>query len=152
MSLLTKKRLSWRLSRLAAYGWLAAAAACGVGESGEPGARQGAGLPSGAQHIRTRPIPSQSTACTDGTLLTYENFGEAFMSQHCVSCHSSQVTGSQRFGAPEGVDFDDRADVQRRLLSIQKIVAAPGRHLGRDFSMSARSKAHVLKWLECGAP
>ena len=38
--------------------------------------------------------------------LTYENFGEPWLDQHCNGCHSSLLYQHQRTKAPLGVDFD----------------------------------------------
>ena len=49
---------------------------------------------------------STGNSCPPGRPLTYETFGEPFMEQYCVRCHSSELEGADRSGAPEGHDFD----------------------------------------------
>ena len=51
------------------------------------------GTPSGAE-------------CPPDSTLTYETFGRDFMDMYCVRCHSSELQGTARNGAPEGHDFD----------------------------------------------
>ena len=55
------------------------------------------------------PSPADTgTACPDpdpGTL-TWENFGEPFMTKYCTWCHDSSLPRSQRNGAPLFHDFD----------------------------------------------
>ena len=55
------------------------------------------------------PSPADTgTACPDpdpGTL-TWENFGEPFMTKYCTWCHDSSLTRSKRNGAPLYHDFN----------------------------------------------
>jgi len=45
--------------------------------------------------------------CDHEPPLTYENFGDGFLRQHCNGCHSSYREYEwQRSGAPGGIDFD----------------------------------------------
>lgn len=58
-------------------------------------------------------------ACADAPLVTWENFGEALLVEHCQPCHAS--TAVERFGAPEEVSFDTEADViehRERILAV----------------------------------
>lgn len=60
------------------------------------------------------PTPT-GTSCPDpdpGTL-TYENFGEQFMTDYCIVCHDSALTRSQRNGAPIYHDFETLIGVLR---------------------------------------
>ena len=61
--------------------------------------------------------------------LTYENWGEAYISDFCVGCHSSLVEGAERRGATVGVDFNTYGDVMRRVDRIE------ARGTGPDFTM-----------------
>jgi hypothetical protein len=42
--------------------------------------------------------------CEEGYDLSWSNFGQGFFLTYCNSCHSE--ASPNRFGAPEGVDFD----------------------------------------------
>jgi hypothetical protein len=58
-----------------------------------------------------KPTPTGTTCAdpdpiTGTTTLTYDNFGQAFMTHYCTNCHSSDLTHSQRNGAPIYHDFD----------------------------------------------
>jgi len=64
-----------------------AALACACGDSYEP------------------PTPTGAT-CPEDSTLTYENFGRPFMESYCVRCHSSELHGADRNGAPLYHDFD----------------------------------------------
>jgi hypothetical protein len=51
------------------------------------------------------PTPTGST-CPGGSTLTYESFGRPFMESYCTQCHSSELHGDDRHGAPLYHDFD----------------------------------------------
>ena len=52
-----------------------------------------------------------STLCDTVTFDTsWLNTGRPFFRTYCTSCHAEDAT--ERFGAPEGVDFDSEQDVQ----------------------------------------
>ncbi|MGE3546443.1 MAG: hypothetical protein AB7L28_21130 [Kofleriaceae bacterium] len=53
------------------------------------------------------PTPT-GTVCPDPDPgdLTYENFGQKFMEDYCVWCHSSDIPRSRRHGAPLYHDYD----------------------------------------------
>ena len=44
--------------------------------------------------------PPTETECLDDSTLTYATFGEAFFADYCTGCHSAEVTGASREGAP----------------------------------------------------
>jgi uncharacterized membrane protein len=43
--------------------------------------------------------------------LTWENFGQSFMSKYCIACHAEQRTGGGRRGAPADHNYDTEAGV-----------------------------------------
>ena len=103
--------------------------------------------------IRNTPIPvSTSLTCPNGTQLSWENFGQAFMLNYCNSCHSSAVTGSDRVGAPDEMNFDTLQDVMTWRINIhgaaavEQAIMPPSKHVGSD------EKALLSEWLGCGAP
>lgn len=44
--------------------------------------------------------------CPPDSTLTYEGFAKPFMEAYCVRCHSSELHGADRQGAPLFHDFD----------------------------------------------
>jgi mono/diheme cytochrome c family protein len=87
----------------------------------------------------------------EGTTLTYEGFGRAFLDAHCQSCHGSAAGG--RKGAPSGYDFATREDV---LLWRARIFS---RAAGGNTTMppgpegpAASERERLAEWLACGAP
>jgi hypothetical protein len=68
------------------------------------------------------PTPTE-TQCPDpdpGTL-TYENFGQQFMTDYCIVCHDEALTSSQRNGAPIYHDFE----------TLEKVLRTPD-HIDRE--------------------
>jgi hypothetical protein len=56
-----------------------------------------------------QPDPLADWQCTADDTVTWGGFADGFFSAYCRSCHST--TTPDRRGAPEGVDFTDRAEV-----------------------------------------
>lgn len=81
--------------------------------------------------------------------LTYETFGAAFVTSWCRGCHSRDQM--MRQGAPEGVDLDTRADVER-LAGAIRALAGTGRAMPPAGGPSAEERALLVDWLDCGAP
>lgn len=54
---------------------------------------------------RGNPTPTGAVCPSDNTL-TYENFAKPFMENYCTRCHSSELMGGERHGAPLYHDFD----------------------------------------------
>ena len=54
--------------------------------------------------------PTDSYAwCDDQPVVTWDNFGAGFVTEHCQTCHAS--TADNRVGAPEDVTFDSKEEV-----------------------------------------
>ena len=88
---------------------------------------------------------------SEGTSLTYENFGAAFINAHCQSCHGS--TATDRAGAPGEFIFDTRSQVERHRARIF------ARSAGENDSMppgpddpTLEERTKLADWLACGAP
>jgi hypothetical protein len=105
-----------------------------------------------ANGIILNPVLQKDTNCPNGSLLTYENFGEAFLTRYCTDCHARDLTGENRFGAPEEINLDRPQDVStwRSLILTtagagEKSSMPPG---ARNISSSERSR--LVEWLNCG--
>jgi len=87
--------------------------------------------------------------CTD---LTWDNYGEGYLRSWCNGCHSSEVSGDGREGAPVGMDFDTYAGLQEHL---DRVVA---RGTGDEPTMPPvggaddAERERFAEWLDCGAP
>ena len=67
-------------------------------------------------------LPTQATC--NGSPLTYENFGQAFMENYCTRCHSGDVSGEARHCAPDDHNFDTLDLVLINLEHIDEVAAA----------------------------
>jgi uncharacterized membrane protein len=86
-----------------------------------------------------------------GTELTYDNFGEAFLTGWCQTCHGAP--DPERHGAPDGYDFGTPEDVRRWRARIFARAAAINTSMppGPD-DPSAEERDMLADWLACGAP
>lgn len=50
--------------------------------------------------------------CSDQPLITYQAFGQGFVSGYCGGCHGGEVTGDARQGTPPATVFDTEQEVQ----------------------------------------
>lgn len=100
-------------------------------------------------------VPTGSSCPPDSTL-TYENFGEPFMSKYCTRCHASTLTGSARQGAPDGRDYDSLAGVQADVEEIDEEAAGGPKGINTGMpkgapSPSEEERRKLGEWLACGA-
>jgi uncharacterized membrane protein len=86
------------------------------------------------------------------TSLTYTNFGQAFMTTYCASCHAGSVTGAARQGAPTGDVFDTLSQIHAKSDDIIHEVAVE-----KSMPYGAASKKptdaerqQLGEWLACG--
>ncbi|MBL0217656.1 MAG: hypothetical protein IPQ07_27745 [Myxococcales bacterium] len=68
--------------------------------------------------------PPTEATCEPGSTLTYTNFGKPFMETYCTRCHSSELVGSQRHGAPSFHDFDSLFGIKAVSEHIDETTAA----------------------------
>jgi uncharacterized membrane protein len=109
-----------------------------------------------------RPTPPPSgtpsgAVCSDGSPLTYDSFGHAFVDAYCTRCHASAVTGLARNGAPVDLDFDTLARIQENADRIDAQAASgPLRHNivmpPSDPFPTTAERTDLGVWLACGAP
>ena len=75
------------------------------------------------------------------------HMGRSFLLNYCTVCHSSQVSGAQRKGAPEGVDLDSIAGLRTHADRVFERTVDETMPPGGGVETEA-----FLQWLECGAP
>jgi hypothetical protein len=113
----------WRLVGVATLGALAAV---GCGEDGE----------------------ATGSTCPTTQTLTYESFGQEFMTKHCLACHSA--TG------PESPKFDTLEQIQANLSAIDKAAAAGPNAVNTSMpeggSVDEAERRKLGEWLACKAP
>ena len=87
-----------------------------------------------------------SATCSD-----YVTVGAPTLTTWCTACHSAELAGASRHGAPDGVDLDtlegvrtwaDR--VRARALDTQDMPYGGG--------IPEAERARLLAWLDCGLP
>lgn len=94
------------------------------------------------------PGDATGSTCPTTQTLTYANFGQAFMQQHCLACHSA--TG------PESPKFDTVAQIRAAAGDIDRSAAA-GPNTVNTFmpdgsSVDEAERRKLGEWLACGAP
>jgi len=103
------------------------------------------------------PGPSTGSTCPSQQTLTFENFGVPFFETYCTRCHSSELSGSERHGAPAGYDWDDIEAVRAYADLIDKMAAAGPDAINTTMPPSSprptqTEREELGEWLECGAP
>jgi uncharacterized membrane protein len=96
-----------------------------------------------------QPMELSDMSCpTQGTQLTYDNFGQNFVGQWCNHCHANSSSG-----APGSYKFDSRVDIQKHAARIFVRAAGPNTTMppGPD-DPPELDRDQLAEWLACGAP
>jgi hypothetical protein len=93
----------------------------------------------------------QTPCPTGGTKLTYENFGKAFFTGYCNTCHSAP--DGERRGAPEAYVFGSVDEIRINKVRIFRDSAGTNDSMppGPDDPPLAQ-RDQLAEWLACGAP
>lgn len=103
---------------------------------------------------------TSGATCAEGSTLTYETFGRAFMGAYCTSCHASSVGGANRQGAPSDHNFDTLDAIRETGAGHIDDAAAAGPEK-TNASMPPSTHAAIPsdlerrrlgEWLACGMP
>lgn len=86
------------------------------------------------------------SVCPTTSALTYESFGQNFMTTHCLSCHASQQ--SPTFNTVEQIRAR-ASDIDRAAASGPK---ATNTFMPEDGSVDVAERQKLGEWLACGAP
>jgi len=97
------------------------------------------------------PVPT-SLNCPAGTSLSYENFGAQFLRRYCSGCHSVNLVGIDRHGAPELINFDSAADAVSLRVEMIRSAGADDARMPPGVSVLKDERALFREWLNCGAP
>jgi hypothetical protein len=94
------------------------------------------------------PGDSTGSTCPTDSTLTYATFGQAFMTDQCLSCH--------RAGGPETPTLSTLAQIRANKDTIDRAAAA-GPNAVNTYMPEGRSVAEAERrklgeWLACGAP
>ena len=87
----------------------------------------------------------------ESSTLSYDNFGSQFMTNFCLDCHASTVTGGARNGAPVAVNFDDLSLVQAQAGRIKaRVNASSLPPPSFPAAPSATERSDLTEWIDCG--
>lgn len=109
-----------------------------------------------APRAESHGAPTGSTCPPDNTL-TYQSFGQDFMTAYCTRCHASTLSGPDRLDAPVGYDFDTLGGVRQHLAHIDVHAAAGPLTVNdgmpeTDPRPSVEERRMLGQWIACGAP
>jgi hypothetical protein len=82
--------------------------------------------------------------------LDWWSVGQPTMLSWCTGCHSSNLEGDDRHGAPEGVNLDTLAGVQEQADAI-RARAILSNDMPPGGGLPADVRAQLEAWLDCGA-
>lgn len=86
-------------------------------------------------------------SCKDAPLVTYNNFGQGFLSEHCQGCHAS--TAPDRNDAPEEITFDTADEAWEKAEDI--LLQATGEEplMPPRGGVSEEDRLRLEVWLTC---
>jgi hypothetical protein len=94
------------------------------------------------------PGDSTGSTCPTDSSLTYANFGQEFMTSHCLSCH--------RAGGPETPTLSTLAQIRTNKDIIDRSAAAGPKavntYMPDGSSVPEAERRQLGEWLACGAP
>jgi hypothetical protein len=94
------------------------------------------------------PGDSTGSTCPTNSPLTYATFGEAFMTEHCLSCH--------RAGGPESPTLSTLDQIRANKDVIDRSAAAGpnavNTYMPDGSSVAEAERRKLGEWLACGAP
>jgi len=90
--------------------------------------------------------PSPSS-CDDAPMVTWDSFGEGFVTESCQTCHAS--TATNRNGAPLSVVFDTREETLAQADAILRVVTSDVPTMPPQGGISEDDRALVSYWLTC---
>ncbi len=96
--------------------------------------------------------PAADAAPVDCAELTYANFGEQFVADYCLSCHSASAGNRQ--GAPSSVNFDDYQSVLDRSSRFRSRAGSGSSMPPFTFSSkpTEEERMKLVQWVDCGTP
>lgn len=85
--------------------------------------------------------------CAEQPVLTWENFGDGFLTENCQACHAS--TSTDRRGAPAGVVFDTYGDAMAHRNRILARSAGEDATMPPQGGVSEADRERLAIWLTC---
>ncbi|MEO8705504.1 MAG: hypothetical protein ABI867_36070 [Kofleriaceae bacterium] len=101
--------------------------------------------------------PTETVCPPGGTTLTYTNFAATFMTDYCTRCHSSELVGTARQGAPSFHDFDTYFGIVGVADHVDETAAggpsAMNRGMPQDGAIPSDDERLMLgEWIACDLP
>ena len=90
--------------------------------------------------------------CPPDSLVTWETFGQPFITTRCLGCHTENQSGSSRQGAPDGVNFDRYEDVVAHAAAIAAVTTGPAPTMPPADGVEPEDRALLAEWLACDTP
>jgi hypothetical protein len=108
------------------------------------------------ENIFGPPTESVCPSPADQTL-TWENFGQKFMTDYCTECHDSKKRGADRDGAPSFHDFDTVYGVRAVHEHVDETTAAGPAAINDGMpednpKPSLDERYQLGEWIACGMP
>lgn len=101
--------------------------------------------------------PPTESVCPPASALTYANFGRPFMESYCTGCHSSELMGDDRKGAPSFHDFDTIFGIRAVAVHVDETSAAGPAAVNTSMPPDAprptlAERQQLGEWIACGMP
>ena len=101
--------------------------------------------------------PASGADCKEGSTLTWDSFGQKFVTDYCTRCHSTALAGAARAGAPSDHNFDSAVLVREQIEHIDEQAAAGPDSINTEMPIGAPAPTEAERqllgeWLACGAP
>ena len=92
---------------------------------------------------------STPSVCAHDPTLTWDNFGNGYVTQFCNACHASTLPAELREGAPMGIDFDTYQGVLDYADRIEVRTVPEGADMPPGGGPSEEERARLGEWLDC---
>lgn len=101
--------------------------------------------------------PTGATCPDGGTSLTWKGFAEPFVESYCLRCHSDDVSGTARQGAPRDHNFDTHFECRAFAAHMDQWAGAGPDAINTAMPPSEprpseEERRMLSEWLACGAP
>ena len=101
--------------------------------------------------------PTGAVCPPGGTDLTFEDFGQPFFETYCLRCHSVEVTGADRQGAPADHNFDTQFEALAFKDHIDFMAGAGPDAVNEQMPLgeptpTLEERQSLSEWLACDAP
>lgn len=97
-----------------------------------------------------QPLATIDTGQTESCTEDWWSTGQPLMLDFCAGCHSSQLSGSLRFGAPDGVDLETLEGALQHTARIRARVLEDG-DMPPGGGMNTEQLERLSAWLACSA-